>query len=75
MPPKQALSEAKQNHIRVWIEQGAAETVCTDTTTTNGSTGGGETTWHAPVFLAAGYIACCIVLHFATIGLSRMLIT
>ena len=41
MPPKQPLSEQNRTIIRVWIEQGAAQTVCTDTTGTGGGTGGG----------------------------------
>ncbi|MGA2405315.1 MAG: c-type cytochrome domain-containing protein [Bacteroidales bacterium] len=37
MPPKQPLSEQNRTIIRLWIEQGAAQTVCTDTTHTGGS--------------------------------------
>jgi hypothetical protein len=33
MPPSQPLSMANRTKIRVWIEQGANETTCTDTTT------------------------------------------
>ena len=40
MPPGQPLSVDNRIKIRVWIEQGASETVCTDTTGTGGSGGG-----------------------------------
>lgn len=40
MPPKQPLSEQNRTIIRLWIEQGATLTVCTDTTGTGGHTGG-----------------------------------
>jgi Planctomycete cytochrome C len=42
MPPNQPLSEQNRTIIRVWIEQGAGQTVCTDTSGTSGSgnTGG-----------------------------------
>jgi hypothetical protein len=38
MPPKQPLSLANRTIIRVWIEQGAKLTVCSDTTGTGGGT-------------------------------------
>jgi len=44
MPPKQPLSLDNREKIRIWIEQGAAETVCTDTT---GTVGGGGTPYVA----------------------------
>ena len=66
MPPKQALSEQNRTIIRVWIEQGAAETVCTDTTTTNGSTGGGGNNVARACF--SRDILPVIVSHCATIG-------
>jgi hypothetical protein len=40
MPPGQPLSEENRTIIRVWIEQGAGQTVCTDTTGTIKGTGG-----------------------------------
>jgi Planctomycete cytochrome C len=43
MPPRQPLSEQNRTIIRVWIEQGAGETVCTDTTGSNGSGNPGGT--------------------------------
>jgi hypothetical protein len=36
MPPNKALSLENREKIRIWIEQGAKETVCTDTTGTGG---------------------------------------
>jgi hypothetical protein len=42
MPPGQPLSLENRTKIRVWIEQGAALTTCTDTTG-NGGGGGGNT--------------------------------
>src|ERR1035437_7694584 len=41
MPPKQPLSLENRTKIRVWIEQGATLTTCTDTTGTGGNGGGG----------------------------------
>ena len=43
MPPKQPLSLENRTKIRVWIEQGATLTTCTDTTGTGGNGGGGNT--------------------------------
>jgi len=40
MPPSQPLSQENRTIIRVWIEQGAAQTVCTDTTGTGVTRGG-----------------------------------
>jgi len=40
MPPNQPLSQEQRTLIRVWIEQGANPTVCTDTAGTGGNTGG-----------------------------------
>lgn len=37
MPPNQPLSIENRTKIRVWIEQGANETVCSDTTGTGGN--------------------------------------
>jgi len=42
MPPGQPLSLGNRTKIRVWIEQGATLTTCTDTTGTGGG-GGGNT--------------------------------
>lgn len=39
MPPSQPLSIENRTKIRVWIEQGANETLCTDTTGTVGTGG------------------------------------
>jgi hypothetical protein len=39
MPPKKPLSESDRTKIRIWIEQGAVNTICSDTTGTGG--GGG----------------------------------
>jgi len=41
MPPNKPLSMSDRTKIRVWIEQGAPYTVCTDTTGTGGGGGGG----------------------------------
>ena len=41
MPPNKPLSISDRTKIRVWIEQGAPYTVCTDTTGTGGGGGGG----------------------------------
>ncbi len=43
MPPSQPLSKENRTIIRVWIEQGAGQTICNDTTgtTTTGTTTGG----------------------------------
>jgi len=41
MPPNKPLSFDNRTKIRIWIEQGAKETVCTDTTGTGGGGGGG----------------------------------
>jgi hypothetical protein len=41
MPPNKPLSLENRTKIRVWIEQGAKETVCTDTTGTGGGGGTG----------------------------------
>jgi hypothetical protein len=41
MPPDKPLSAENRTKIRVWIEQGAANTVCTDTTGSGGGGGGG----------------------------------
>jgi Planctomycete cytochrome C len=41
MPPGQPLSLQNRTIIRVWIEQGANLTTCTDTTGTGGNGGGG----------------------------------
>jgi hypothetical protein len=43
MPPSQPLSLENRTKIRVWIEQGATLTTCTDTTGTGGNGGGGNT--------------------------------
>lgn len=40
MPPNQPLSLENRTKIRVWIEQGAILTTCTDTTGTGGNGGG-----------------------------------
>jgi hypothetical protein len=45
MPPNKPLSLSDRTKIRVWIEQGAPYTVCTDTTGTGG--GGGTVVKHA----------------------------
>lgn len=37
MPPNQPLSLENRIKIRIWIEQGANETICTDTTGTRGT--------------------------------------
>ena len=42
MPPNQPLSMENRTKIRVWIEQGANETVCTEATGTGGTGGTGE---------------------------------
>jgi mono/diheme cytochrome c family protein len=39
MPPSQPLSQENRTIIRVWIEQGAGQTICTDTTGTGGTGG------------------------------------
>jgi hypothetical protein len=41
MPPSQPLSLENRTKIRVWIEQGATLTICTDTTGTGGTGGNG----------------------------------
>jgi len=43
MPPNKPLSLDNRTKIRVWIEQGARNTVCTDTTGTGSGGGGGGT--------------------------------
>ncbi len=40
MPPSQPLTEENRTIVRLWIEQGALLTICTDTTGTGGSSGG-----------------------------------
>ena len=40
MPPNQPLSLENRTKIRIWIEQGAAPTTCTDTTRAGGNGGG-----------------------------------
>jgi hypothetical protein len=39
MPPNKPLSLENREKIRIWIEQGAPETTCTDTTGNTGNTG------------------------------------
>lgn len=41
MPPNSALSENDRILIRVWIDQGAKNTICTPPPSTDGTTGGG----------------------------------
>jgi hypothetical protein len=68
MPPNQPLSLENRTLIRVWIEQGAALTTCTDNTNPggNGSGGGGENVVARACFTRD--ILPVIVSHCATTG-------
>jgi hypothetical protein len=66
MPPDKPLSSSDRTKIRIWIEQGAANTVCTDTTGTGGGGGGGGTIVRRACFTRD--IFPVIVSHCATTG-------
>jgi len=66
MPPKKALSESDRTKIRIWIEQGAVNTICSDTTGTGGGGGGGGTIVKRACFTRD--IFPVIVSHCATTG-------
>jgi hypothetical protein len=43
MPPDHALTEEQRTYIRIWILQGARNTICSDTSSTGSNTGGTTT--------------------------------